>query len=93
MSTWYHKFPKRATAADLLNKALVLLDEIPPEETRFGGMRILTVAVKGKAYERYRLMMTEREIGQAVQHYIDEGQFSVVPTEEGYVQVVEAPKG
>ena len=97
LGNWYNKHPKRINGIDLCGKILVLTEKAP-EDTNFGGMKMVTIAEKGNITKEYRVMMTEQDVDLAVELYTvsGDGAFAFQPSEknpEKYASVCKISKG
>lgn len=92
---WYNTYPKRVNGLDLVGKKLGLTSK-PPEDTSFGGMKVVVVKDLASSKE-YSVMMTERDIGEAVDLFVFSGSacFTFQPDEnlpDKYAQVTSIKK-
>jgi len=76
MSSWYNTYPKPKISIDLIGLPLVLLDNRPPEDTQFGGMKMLIVQEKDRTDHIFKVMVTEQNIAAAVDLYVMKGCFT-----------------
>ena len=60
-TAWYKTRSRKARADDLLGVGLTLLADMPPKETKFGGMKIVHVFEPAQS-KTWRVMMTDTDI-------------------------------
>ena len=59
----------------MIGKVLVLT-EIPPEETKWHGMKALTCHIKGNVSKVFKVLVTNEDIDNAVYTYCKTGSFT-----------------
>jgi len=97
LTSWYNIHPTTKKGIELIGGTYILTG-IEPQDTQFGGMKIVTIADKNNPSKIYRVMMTTQDLDYAVELFVYSGDacFTFQPSERNpskYAEVCKISKG
>lgn len=93
MAEWFNSYPTKTNSIDLVGIELTLTSN-PPEDTSFGGMKMVILAAKNDRKKRFKVMMTDQDLSKAVELYVYSGDacFTFQPSEKNPTKYAEVCK-